>query len=48
MKAAVYYGPEDLHIEEVPDAVQEAFDIWREESGRPYCQISRILACSVP
>ena len=27
---------------------QEAFNQWREESGRPYCQISRVLACSVP
>ncbi len=27
---------------------QEAFNTWREESGRPYCQISRVLACSVP
>jgi 3-methyladenine DNA glycosylase Tag len=29
-------------------AVQDAFNEWREESGRPYCQISRVLACSVP
>lgn len=28
-------------------AVQEAFNTWREESGRPLCQISRVLACSV-
>ena len=28
-------------------AVQEAFDAWREETGRPLCQLSRILACSV-
>jgi len=28
-------------------AVQEAFNQWHEESGRPYCQISRVLACSV-
>ncbi|MEM7099217.1 MAG: DNA-3-methyladenine glycosylase I [Pseudomonadota bacterium] len=27
---------------------QEAFNNWREESGRPFCQISRVLACSVP
>ena len=27
-------------------AVQEAFNIWREESGLPLCQISRILAAS--
>lgn len=29
-------------------AVQEAFDAWAEQTGRPYCQLSRILACSVP
>ena len=29
-------------------ATQEAFNLWREESGRPFCQISRVLACSVP
>jgi 3-methyladenine DNA glycosylase Tag len=29
------------------DAVQEAFNAWRKESGRPLCQLSRILACSV-
>ncbi len=29
-------------------AVQDAFSRWREESQRPYCQISRVLACSVP
>lgn len=28
-------------------AVQQAFNRWREESGRPLCQISRVLACSV-
>jgi len=28
-------------------AVQEAFNAWREESGRPLCQVSRILSCSV-
>lgn len=27
---------------------QEAFNTWRDESGRAYCQISRVLACSVP
>ena len=27
--------------------VQEAFNTWRSESGRPHCQISRVLACSV-
>ena len=27
--------------------VQQAFDRWREESGRDLCQISRVLACSV-
>ena len=27
--------------------VQAAFNRWRSESGRPLCQISRILACSV-
>ncbi len=26
--------------------VQEAFRIWRQESGRPYCQISRILSAT--
>ncbi len=28
-------------------ATQAAFNGWREESGRSYCQLSRILACSV-
>ena len=28
-------------------AVQAAFNAWHEESGRPLCQISRTLACSV-
>ena len=28
-------------------AVQAAFNTWHEESGRPLCQISRTLACSV-
>ena len=28
-------------------AVQTAFNQWHDESGRPYCQISRTLACSV-
>ena len=28
-------------------AAQAAFNVWREESGRPFCQISRVLACSV-
>ena len=28
-------------------AAQEAFNAWREESGRPLCQISRILAASI-
>ncbi len=27
---------------------QDAFREWRAQSGRPYAQISRILACSVP
>lgn len=27
--------------------VQEAFDTWREQSGRDLCQISRVLACTV-
>ena len=26
---------------------QSAFNTWRQESGRPYSQISRVLACSV-
>lgn len=29
-------------------AAQAAFNQWREESGRDHCQISRVLACSVP
>ncbi len=29
-------------------ATQEAFNQWQRESGRPYAQISRVLACSVP
>ncbi len=28
-------------------AVQAAFNEWREESGRPLCEISRILSCSI-
>ena len=28
-------------------AVQDAFNGWREETGRPLCELSRILACSV-
>jgi hypothetical protein len=28
-------------------AVQRAFNAWHEESGRPLCQLSRILAFSV-
>jgi 3-methyladenine DNA glycosylase Tag len=41
-------------VEKVPTskktlaAVQDAFNRWRDESGRPLCQISRTLACSVP
>ena len=27
---------------------QAAFVEWKQESGRPFCQISRVLACSVP
>ncbi len=29
-------------------AVQQAFDAWREESGRSLCELSKILALSVP
>lgn len=28
-------------------AVQAAFNEWREQSGRPLCEISRILSCSI-
>ncbi|MCP4446805.1 MAG: hypothetical protein GY811_15870 [Myxococcales bacterium] len=28
-------------------AVQDAFSAWREGSGRPLCQLSKILSCSV-
>jgi 3-methyladenine DNA glycosylase Tag len=28
-------------------AVQQAFNQWQQESGRPMCQISRLLACTV-
>ena len=28
--------------------LQAAFNTWAQESGRPLCQISRVLACSVP
>jgi 3-methyladenine DNA glycosylase Tag len=28
-------------------AVQAAFNDWREQSGRPLCEISRILSCSI-
>ena len=29
-------------------AVQDAFNAWHDQSGRAYCEISRVLACSVP
>ena len=29
-------------------AVQEAMNVWREESGRSFCEISRVLACTEP
>lgn len=29
------------------DAVQAAFNAWHQESGRPFCQISRILSATV-
>jgi 3-methyladenine DNA glycosylase Tag len=29
-------------------AVQQAFDVWREQSGRSNAEISRTLSCSVP
>lgn len=29
-------------------AVQNAFNSWRDETGLPYCQLSRIMAASVP
>lgn len=28
-------------------AVQEAFNVWHQESGRPFCQISRILSATI-
>ena len=28
-------------------ACHQAFDCWHEESGRPYCELSVIAACSV-
>jgi 3-methyladenine DNA glycosylase Tag len=28
-------------------ATQAAFNAWHEETGRPFCELSRILACSV-
>jgi len=28
-------------------AVQQAFNGWQQQSGRPLCQISRVLACSI-
>jgi hypothetical protein len=28
-------------------AVQDAFNLWRRQSGRPLCHLSRIVACSV-
>ncbi len=40
-------------VEKMPTAkrdltrVQGAFNAWREETGRPFCQLSKILACSV-
>lgn len=27
--------------------VQDTFNAWREETGRPFCQLSKILSCSV-
>ncbi|HJL61854.1 MAG TPA: DNA-3-methyladenine glycosylase I [Pseudomonadales bacterium] len=29
-------------------AVQSAFNEWRDETGLPYCQLSRIMAASIP
>ena len=29
-------------------AVQNAFNDWHEETGLPYCQMSRIMAASLP
>ena len=28
--------------------IQDAFDAWRDESGRALCELSKILALSVP
>lgn len=28
-------------------AVQEAFNVWHQDSGRPFCQISRILSATI-
>lgn len=28
-------------------ATQSAFNAWHQETGRPYCELSRIMACSV-
>ena len=30
------------------NAVQQAFNNWRDETGLPYCQLSRIMAASIP
>jgi 3-methyladenine DNA glycosylase Tag len=27
--------------------VQDAFNEWQQQSGRPLCEISRILSCSI-
>ena len=37
----------NIHTKRDLNAAQEAFNGWRCESGRPLCQISRILACTV-
>ena len=49
VKALIHQGVIDKEptSQKALHLVQAAFNRWREESGRPLCQLSRILACSV-
>ncbi|MDP6376103.1 MAG: DNA-3-methyladenine glycosylase I [Pseudomonadales bacterium] len=50
VKALVEMGVVDKEptSKKAQGAVQDAFNNWHAESGRELCQISRVLACSVP
>ena len=39
--------PKEPTSKKALNAVQEAFNAWQAETGRPYCQLSRIMAASV-